>query len=344
MGFLDTVLDTIHKNRKIKCTSCSAEFFYKIDDAGKKTVCPECRNIIQLPYTLAQIETIQRQELLEYKRHKKELNLKEQVKRKQAFKDYERELSEILRDGLVADEELSTLKATVEKHKQYLPESLIKRLHKKKVEETLQLLVADKKISDSEDKALRILCNKLNINFSEVIGNTQKYNRMKIFAQIEEGTLPEFIDIPFVLKKNEKCHYTALAYSLKKVVGVGHKKILSNTIRTRGEIYDQGLGVFGSDIEVAQEEVVTQEQVSKPFLSHLTYTSSGTFFVTNQRIFFAGLHETVVILIAQIVNISFNRDRIRISSENLKEPLLLKLDDPKLAHTILKTVVNHARS
>src|SRR3989304_10039284 len=32
--------------------------------------------------------------------------------------------------------------------------------------ETLQLLVADKKISDSEDKALRILCNKLNINFS----------------------------------------------------------------------------------------------------------------------------------------------------------------------------------
>ncbi len=189
----------------------------------------------------------------------------------------------------------------------------------------LQKIIADQKISPDEWNELNQIAKNLNVTLLIDDATQQQLEKFKLYWLIENGTLPTK-DIAITLPRNENCYFSMDAdwfetRTITKRINYGGPALRIKIMK--GVYYRAGsLGV----------QRITSEE--------LTQIDSGIIYITNKRIIFVGTLRSVNIQLSKILSVSPYSDGVGIEKDSGKSPIIRVSSNADIMAMILGRVIN----
>ena len=193
------------------------------------------------------------------------------------------------------------------------------------MENELQKIVADKKISPDEWTEFTQIAKNLNVTVSLDEATKQQLEKFKLYWLIENGTLP-IKEIAITLPKNENCYFTMDAdwfetRSITKRINYGGPALRIKIMK----------GVYYRAGSVGVQRITSEE---------LTLIDSGIIYITNKRIIFVGSNKSVNIQLGKILSVSPYSDGVGIEKDSGKSPIIRVSYNADIMAMILGRVIN----
>lgn len=179
-----------------------------------------------------------------------------------------------------------------------------------KYERKLLEFGSDQYLDSEEEHILEKLKSQLSLSDDDVSHSLPELMRLKKLTALKDGNLP-VLETNIILQKNELCHYEITADLIEeksRTRYIGGSQGVSIRIM-KGVSYR--VGGFKGDRIVDTFNAVTD---------------SGSLYVTNKRVIFAGNKKNVTYPINKIVNIKRFSDAIQFQKENESKPKYFAVD------------------
>jgi hypothetical protein len=182
---------------------------------------------------------------------------------------------------------------------------IIEEVKKKIVQDCMDNMISDKKVSPLEMESFELLCKDIDVTVKmddKTRVELEKYKRLWI---IDEGDLPLY-ESDIILQKNELCHYRVNAKLFENRKITKRVSYAGNTFRlkiAKGWYYRVG------DVGVARQ---TEDIMS--------LIDEGVLYITNKRILFNGSKNNKAIRYNQIIDLNPYSDGVEIVKETGKSP------------------------
>jgi Chloroplast envelope transporter len=189
----------------------------------------------------------------------------------------------------------------------------------------LQKIVADQKISPDEWNELNQIAKNLNVTLSIDDATQQQLEKFKLYWLIENGTLPTK-DIEITLPRNEHCYFSMDAdwletRTITKRINYGGPALRIKIMK----------GVYYRAGSVGVQRVTSEE---------LTLIDSGIIYITNKRIIFVGSNKSANIQLSKILSVSPYSDGVGIEKDSGKSPVIRVSNNADIMALILGRVIN----
>ncbi|MEW6276193.1 MAG: hypothetical protein AB1556_13925 [Bacillota bacterium] len=274
-----------------KCADCGKElsFWSRLFPSSRK-LCPGCKNA-------------RREKIKQYVSKLNEFGADRYLTPAE-----ERELAALQQSLGLSDEDLKEARRTLANLRQST-----KNFDLARYEEKLRQVGEDGYLEPQEEAELNALKEELGLSDEEIAPTCGQLIRLKRLTAIKNGKLP-VLAADILLKKGELCHFEVscdLVEEKSRTRYVGGSQGVSFRI-AKGVYYRVG-GFKGERV------VDTYKQV----------TDSGTLYITNKRVVFAGTKKNVTYPLNKIVNFVKYRDAVQFQKENEARPkyFLIKEQD-----------------
>lgn len=241
---------------------------------------------------------------------------------------YKQSFQEAIADGrLSKDEEifLDKLENTLKLPKE-LANKISEEARKNYIEGYVAKIIADQRLSPGEEQELQAIASSLNVSIQMNEQTQEQLNKLKLYWALENLDLPT-IQVEITIQKSEVCHL--------KISNVNWYELRSAGRRTANSEYspqfkaakgfylrpgNSGSGNFGSEI--------------------LKLIDTGTLYLTNKRIIFAGNKKTSNIKIDKILELTPYIDGAEIRKETGKSPALQMKQNSDVFCIMLERMLN----
>ena len=235
-------------------------------------------------------------------------------------------LEEALSDGKLTEEEIEIFEEKMQT--MGLSQDDIKSYRAQMYAQALAVAKSDGKVTAEEEAELRKIQQVLGIQDAEIATSKQDLRRMRLLADIQDGHLPSTLVNGLVLQRGEQVYWAESGWILQEVVVSRQYESGSRGVNFRI--------AKGINYRVGQTKgrMVSEKEVQK--------VSTGQFVITNKRLIFKGEPKAFNLRMAQIVDLQFYTDGLRITADTAN-PRVVKFATPaniEIVCAVLSKAVN----
>jgi len=241
---------------------------------------------------------------------------------------YKQSFQEAIADGRLSKEEedfLDKLENTLKLPKE-LANKISAETRQHYIENYVSKIIADQRLSPDEEQELQAIATSLNVSLEINAKTQEQLNKLKLYWALENLDLPA-IQVEIALQKSEVCHLkipNVYWHELRSARGSSGISSYSPAFKAAKGFYlkpgNTGSGGFGSEI--------------------MKLIDTGTLYLTNKRIIFAGSKKTSNIKIDKILELTPYTDGAAIRKDTGKSPTLQMKQNADVFCIMLERILN----
>ncbi len=253
--------------------------------------------------------------------------IKNFLKKREGKNKYKSKIQEFVSDWELNIAEKKELKKIAEEYK--LDDIDLSELHRMASSTAFKNIISDERITEEEKKNLQELVNYFWIELKDFNFDQKAFNKYYTLSLIDKWTLPEIKEhnLDIIFKKWEVLHW-ACAGSLKKY------KRITNKINYGG---------LGASIKIMKgvRYRVGSTNVSTSSTEHLMIEDVGTFWLTNERIWFKWSRKNFTFAYEKIHTFELNNAWLTIAKDGKETPYIVWLEDYDIPCLMISNIINN---